>query len=787
MKLKIFFAVFIFLLIRLDIGECVPYNVRINNSVRNTISSINPVITWSSDENYSYVNLQISRNRNFSVNYLDTSITTALNFYEIFTPYNDSYYIRLRTSTDGVNYSEWSDSDFTDYFIVDLKFNNIELNFDTFSYKSVLSVDWDFIKPDQRLEQAGYELFLKKFSEQEWRDSGGFIPASNKSGLINFLESGVYNIKIILTDNFGNKSGYVSPNSVIYDASDSVSPEIISVSYTKPLSGTDTVFQFSAYISDSSVMSPASIVLYSGGINGSEIWRYEIFPLDNSFYQISADGLNLSQIDSVYMSVNFFDERGNSVAISDNLPVYDSGRDYKPPEIKLFPVLDGSVIETENFDLSAVAADSSGIKNFKVWINGVLDFDSAIPFRRISLNSTDTGIIKIKIYSLDFFDNEAEAFYYIKKNIPAGYDSNGDQNLIPCLIDNSLSSELVKNNGFLYSKPEFVRLFFNSIISADSVSVILYGEDDYIKLAALQISDTVLECVFSGVNITVCEKYYIKISGENIFNKKFDEEENKIFFNLYGKCSEYSIIDKNGVFIEIPPAAFSEPYWISAEKLTGASVSIAAAYNYDSAVSSLKNVCENIVELEAFSSQSVKLNSPDKPIKIGLKYNDADGNGILDGSNNLNERKLFISYFNQGSGRFVTLDYRQYTDADSNIAYITADHFSIWALSYNGVGSSLSESLKIFPSGRYASISEIQYLTIVLHSAGGNYEFKIFSKNGSKIRGWSAVIPSGNLTDSVRYDLKDSNGKKIKTGTYFLCVKSGVTGEEIIKPFIVVE
>ncbi|HPG30973.1 MAG TPA: hypothetical protein PLQ81_09325, partial [bacterium] len=221
MKLKIFFVCIIFLLIRLDIGECVPYNVRINNSVRNTIASINPVITWSSDENYSYVNLQISRTRDFTVNYLDTSITTSLNFYEIFTPYNDSYYIRLRTSSDGVNYTEWSDSDFTDYFIIELKFNNIDLNFDDFSFKSVLRVEWDFLKPDQRLQQAGYVLFLKKIEELEWADSSGFITTSDKYGSINFLEGGVYNIKIIITDNFGNKSERVSPKSIIYDATDS--------------------------------------------------------------------------------------------------------------------------------------------------------------------------------------------------------------------------------------------------------------------------------------------------------------------------------------------------------------------------------------------------------------------------------------------------------------------------------------------------------------------------------------------------------------------------------------
>jgi len=668
-----------------------------------------------------------------------------------------------------------------------LKFNNIDLNFDDFSFKSVLRVEWDFLKPDQRLQQAGYVLFLKKIEELEWADSSGFITTSDKYGSINFLEGGVYNIKIIITDNFGNKSERVSPKSIIYDATDSSPPEIVSVSFTNPLSQSDTVFQFGAHIYDSSIMIPASIVLYSDGINGNEIWRSEISPVDNSFYQTSASGLIFSQFQNVYLTVIFLDERGNSRRIFDTIPVFDSVRDYKPPAIKIFPELDDGVIESEYFELSAVAGDSSGIKNFKVWINGTLDFDSDIPYRRIYLNSNDTGIIKIKIYSSDFFDNESEAVYYIKKNIPEEYDWSGDSALIPCLIDNSLNSELKNNNGFLFSKPEFVRLFFNSKISADSVSVCLCGEDGNIELNPVQISDTVLECGFSEAYITVCENYFIKVSGENIFNKKFIEEDNKIFFGIYGNYSSNSIIDKNGVIVEIPPDAFSEPYWISVKKLTGASPAIGIAYNYDSAVSSLKNVCENIVDIEAYSNLSVKLNSPDKPVRIGLKYNDADGNGIIDGSNNLSERKLFISYFNAVANRFVKLDYRQYADTDSNIAYIISDHFSIWALSYNGVGSSLSESLKIFPSGRYAAISEIQYLTIVLHSAGGNYDFKIFSKNGSKIRGWSAVIPSGNFADSVRYDLKDSNGKKIKTGTYFLRVKSDVTGEEIIKPFIVVE
>ncbi|MBP7652873.1 hypothetical protein KA977_05580 [Candidatus Dependentiae bacterium] len=782
MKKKFIFGLLFVLLslIQLKNGECIPYNIRINNSIRNVISAVNPVITWSSADTYSHINIQISNTSDFSSNYIDSSIAYSLNFIEIKTVLNDTYYVRIRTSQNSLNYTDWSDTDNTDYFILNLKFTDLIINTDTFTHKSRITLTWLLEKPDLQVFQTKYAIYSKKNYSADWTDSTGEIVSIDYAGLIIFPDSGIYNIKLILTDNFGNKTECIPNLTVIYDTADFTIPQLINISYTTPLSYTDTIFQITSMVYDSSLLNNAELILSS---NENELHKTSITPLNNAFFSKTITGLNLLPYQFLYVSIKFSDEYENSLLISDSIQIHNFIYDFIGPQITTYPEITDAIIQNPNYELTVISQDSSAVKSMILWINGIQTLDTSSSACILSFTESDTGIIKIKVQSSDYYNNISEAVFYLKKNTSA----NADSEIVPYLTNHSWLEELQNRNGILYSIPSSIKLYFNSKVSTDSPAVYLYDEDGFIKLNPVQLSDTSLECVLTGIPITSCENYYIKISGTDYNNINFNNEDNKIYFKLMGSSSLPVVINKSSVVMEIPPNTFSEPYWINIEKLNYSSSDIQTAYQSDSSVSYLRTSSENILKIDVYSNLSVKLNSLNMPVKLGLKYSDSDNNGIIDGSNNLNEQKLYISYLDPVSNRFVKPENIQYIDYDSNIAYITLSHFSIWALSYNSAGNSLAESVKIYPSGRYAVISEIQFLTIMLHSSGGIYDFKIFSKNGSKIKQWSQNLPAGNLTDTVKYDLTDLNGKKIRTGTYFLMVKSNLTGEEIIKPFIVVE
>jgi len=417
-----------------------------------------------------------------------------------------------------------------------------------------------------------------------------------------------------------------------------------------------------------------------------------------------------------------------------------------------------------------------------------LIYDTNSTIINLNFCAADTGLIPIRILATDKNGNIADRVYFIKKSsVPINNDS-GYFYPIPYLLGSSLSDSLAASGGYIFSAPSAIEFYFNNRITADSAEIYLFDDVGGVKLETANISDTALRWSTIADSISYCKQYYFQIQGTDANNSRFVVESNRVYFKMPGDNTKKCTIKNSSIYLEIPASAFDRNYWITVDKLPINSPEISAALVSDSAVTIIPPAASNIVKLTARDLSGLPLiNNPSIQLKLGLCYPDGNNDGFIEGAPNLSAKNLFISYYDQSLNKFIKPTNSQYIDELEKYAYIYLTHFSIWALSYNYIGVSLAESLKIYPSGRHAIISEIDKLTILLHSIGGEYTFKIFSKNGALVRNWQSSIPAGNISDSVFYDLKDNRGRKIKSGAYFLFVKSHISGEEIIKPFIVIE
>ncbi len=753
-----------------------PYNIRVDGGIRNSISNINPVIIWNSTLYYTHFQLQVSNTPSFSSTAIDSIIQSSNNYYEALLTKTDTYYIRCRISDNGNDYSLWSDAQASDYFYLDLKFKNIIISNDTKVFIKNPIVAWNFTTANNSQKQVKYALYWKKNDSLIWTDSTGLIDTTSQISRPDFKDSGLFDIRLAIFDNYGNEHTSEKSAAVFYDTSDRIPPIIEYVHYTSLLTQSDTIFQFSSLVDDTSAAAAEYTLFSSDTIIISGI----VFP-QNNFFSGLLQNLNLSALSSLRLKLIFYDNNGNTTAYNNSINILTSYYDFTPPIINISPAVTEQWIIQSYYNFDITVYDSSSLKYVEVNLNGVLKYSGYSAYFRLVLTPNDTGILSLKISVADRFNNITERLLIIKKTGGNGEPVFSQE---PLLLKTNISDTVYLQNGSLSIIPEKIIFYFNKKISAVSTVIFLTDEDGKNKIDFFIIDDTTIEWKVSADSLTACENYRLSISGTDYYGININENNNYLTFRILGNHLITSKVIKSNLYLNIPAGVFSEPYWIKTENISSSFSAVSTALEKDSTITVLPLNARVFIDISAYNERGnlILLNGL---ISLGIKYPDVDDNGMIDGSNNIRYDNLYISLLDSLTNRFRKIQQPIYYDIVKKYVIAAIDHFSIWALASNISGTGIKDSLIIFPSGRAASLSQIDKITIRFFAKSSTYIFKIFSKNGAFVNEWIETgITSGASTDIV-YNLLDANNKKIKTGAYFLFCKDNLTGETIITPFIV--
>jgi len=698
---------------------------------------------------------------------------------------SDTYYIRIRVFNDDINYSQWSDTDATDYWLSNLNFTNISVSYDTITFSKQPRISWSFNTTFNEQYQKYYCLYWKKINDIAFTDSTGLINSSNNFAFFNFKDSGIYEIKLILIDQFDNTSTVYGAHSIFYDTSDIYPPIIEKIYYPQLLSTIDTTLNISLAINDSALLKNEVTIIKKNTV----IFYDTFYNYYENIMNITINNLNLQNSDSINIKIICFDANNNSTAINFYIPIFNQLFDYTAPQIEITPqtiISNNNWLTAENYKITITIIDSSNISVVEAYINDSLTFKNSNLINNIFLTQNDSGLIYLKIKASDANNNFNEkTLKILKRN---NLNDFTDFDTPAYLTHTSITNLLEASNNCIYNLPDSIIFFFSKNVSIDSLQIYLIDEDKNFRLSLSQISANSVKWQTVFDSLTACESYEFRISGFDNFGKEIDANKNKINFTLLSKIDTTTIINKNSLSIIIPANTFNKDFWVDIKPLSENNAKINAAVANDSSIQILPAAARRFVELTVIDNNYQKISTFNQPVLLKFYYPDNDNNGLIDGASALDEKRLFVTYYNETAAAFVKSNTEQFIDAAKNFVGIYTNSFSIWALNYNSIGANLAESLKIFPTGRYARLSELNKITIRFNAVNNSfYNFKVFSKNGALIKSWSQYISQSGLYSDIEFILTDNNGNKLKTGTYFLFVECEKTGEKYNKAFSLIE
>ncbi|HON56368.1 MAG TPA: hypothetical protein PLJ38_05055, partial [bacterium] len=641
------------------------------------------------------------------------------------------------------------------------------------TYRHNPIVQWSYQPAYYNHLQKAYILYWRKSGAQNWSDSSGVINTSLNYGYLNLQDSAIYEVQLTLLDFYDNVT-LSNIHTIFYDTRDIAAPNIEFCYFPKIITKTDTMLNFTASISDSA---PNSVNILLSTTNSTRTYNFNL----TNYGTISKnlELMDISQIDKINIQIFFYDDAGNSAALTDTIFIYDNLIDILPPKIIVMPDITNQDVFDTIFTLQIIALDSSTISKLSIEYNDNLILDDTQAIANLNFYEQDSGLIKLKILARDSRNNVIERLLYFHK-LNSGINLT---NIQPTLISSNITNSLYTNGGVLFDLPDSLVFVFNNDVFADSLNIYLIDElGDSQKLQFSNFSDTLLYCENIAALITPSKKYYFQISGADKNNNNFNENDKHLHFILFAKPSVNTRIIKNNFIVEYPQNASANPFFVNVQELDISNSKVNAAI--DSAITILPSAAIKIAEITAIDINGIKLANFNYPLRIGIKYNDSNNDNIIDGSQNLKVDNLLILRLDESAQKFKRLQNYEF-DKSQKIIYAQTSELSIWALGYSYL-SATDNNLIIFPSGRFANMNNIDKIYFRFQPLSQNYIFKIFSKNGAIVRTFAKTVDMNALYVDVEYDLKDDKGRKIAAGAYFVIAESN-TGQKLTKSFIVID
>lgn len=179
------------------------------------------------------------------------------------------------------------------------------------------------------------------------------------------------------------------------------------------------------------------------------------------------------------------------------------------------------------------------------------------------------------------------------------------------------------------------------------------------------------------------------------------------------------------------------------------------------------------VEVVAYDSAGQQVTTPASAVTITIYYDDANGDGVLDGTV-IRAANLYLVWLNPATSAWETVT--GYTlDAPNRRVYAPVTHFSVFALAGVVTMPDLSTA-KVYPNPwKPGSGGSHDRASIKFDKLADNTSIRIYNITGELVR----ELP-GNSLGYAEWDGKADGGKKAASGVYFARLKCGA-GSKTLK------
>jgi len=182
-----------------------------------------------------------------------------------------------------------------------------------------------------------------------------------------------------------------------------------------------------------------------------------------------------------------------------------------------------------------------------------------------------------------------------------------------------------------------------------------------------------------------------------------------------------------------------------------------------------KYFADQIYELSVFDGSGYVSGRFNTEYKLNIHYNDADNDGIVDGSDPVIFEENLHAYYLNSANQWVLLPRQTKYPAENYISVLVEQPCCAALIGQVGYSDS-PYSVRIYPNPVKLSGSGSQSSSkVTIASLPLNAKIRIYTVSGDLVRELAETDTDG----IVEWNLKNSSGKDVASGVYIVLVKSG--------------